>query len=365
MTIESLLIISAAPGYGGAERSIEIILKNIPATLRVCVIAESRIHIDQLKSISNSNIEVIEVSTDFNSGFSSAVVAVLKAFFRTKPSCILVNNKFSALILAEAEPILRRYKVDMFVYVRDFLWFEIERIFSRLPNVQVLVPHQNVLERPDYLDRYVLPKGTRVLHVLPDMVEVPEKASEPVINLKVLHLATVNKWKGHIHLINAVKILKDRFFEIQCESYGYKGDLDVAKFLQDAIYKQGLSNNFILNDYTSHVSKLFDQCSCVVISSISHSGGPETFGRIVIESWAHARPIIAFSAGAPASLIEDEHDGLLVKEGDDLALAEAIQRILMDKKLADKLVQNGRRRACEYEASKVTKTLMSVLKFAD
>src|SRR5690606_38244007 len=94
----------------------------------------------------------------------------------------------------------------------------------------------------------------------------------------------------------------------------------------------------------------------------SHSGGPETFGRAIIEAWAHRKPVIAFAAGAPARLIAHEQDGLLVPEADVEALAAALARLWGDPDLCRRLGEAGyRKAAARYEAKAVTHQLVDAL----
>ena len=54
-----------------------------------------------------------------------------------------------------------------------------------------------------------------------------------------------------------------------------------------------------------------------------HAGTRETFGLVILEAMACARPVIAARAGAVPELL-DERSGLLTEPGDDADLAAAI-----------------------------------------
>jgi glycosyltransferase involved in cell wall biosynthesis len=100
----------------------------------------------------------------------------------------------------------------------------------------------------------------------------------------------------------------------------------------------------------------------VVVPSVSHSGGPETFGRTVIEAWAWRKPVVAYACGAVAGLIEDGVDGLLVPEGDVEALAEALHRLSTAPDLCRRLGEAGHARVLrDYEAGAVTRRLLDAL----
>jgi len=69
----------------------------------------------------------------------------------------------------------------------------------------------------------------------------------------------------------------------------------------------------------------------------------EPLGNVVIEAWAHRRPVVAAAAAGPAWLVAAEETGLLVPVDDASALAAALRRLIADPALAARLVDGGRR----------------------
>ncbi|RZI96724.1 MAG: glycosyltransferase, partial [Haliea sp.] len=94
-------------------------------------------------------------------------------------------------------------------------------------------------------------------------------------------------------------------------------------------------------------------------------GGPETFGRTVVEAWAHRKPVVAYAVGAPAGLITHEVDGLLVEEGDTRGLAEALWRVSSSPALCRRLGAAGHDKANRrFSAQVVIPQLMHQLKLS-
>lgn len=73
----------------------------------------------------------------------------------------------------------------------------------------------------------------------------------------------------------------------------------------------------------------------------------EPFGTVTIEAWASQTPLVAAASAGPAGVIRDGEDALLVPIDDVAALAAAINRVLDDPALAQRLIEAGSRR---YEA---------------
>jgi len=67
----------------------------------------------------------------------------------------------------------------------------------------------------------------------------------------------------------------------------------------------------------------------------------EPLGNVVIEAWAHGRPVVAAASAGPAALIRHGENGLLAAIDDAGALAGALDRILGDAALRHRLALAG------------------------
>jgi glycosyltransferase involved in cell wall biosynthesis len=68
----------------------------------------------------------------------------------------------------------------------------------------------------------------------------------------------------------------------------------------------------------------------------------EPLGSVVLEGWMHSRPMVAAASQGPGWLVADQENGLLVPVDDAGAMAAALQRLIDDPQLAERLAQNGR-----------------------
>lgn len=67
----------------------------------------------------------------------------------------------------------------------------------------------------------------------------------------------------------------------------------------------------------------------------------EPLGNVVLEAWAHRRPVVAAAAAGPAALIEDGKSGVLVPIEDAGALAQAVSTLLADPAVAEEMAAAG------------------------
>lgn len=88
--------------------------------------------------------------------------------------------------------------------------------------------------------------------------------------------------------------------------------------------------------------------------------GHESFGIVLLEAMASAKPVVASSINGFASLIGDGVEGLLVPPEDETALAESLLRLLEDKNLRIKMGSNGRAKAEDHDWEKVSRRVIDV-----
>jgi len=87
----------------------------------------------------------------------------------------------------------------------------------------------------------------------------------------------------------------------------------------------------------------------------------EGFGMTILEAMACGCAVVATDCGGPADLIEDGHNGLLVKVGDTPGLVNSIGRLFQDERLCKKIAVNGQRTAAAFSWSAAGSKLESEL----
>jgi glycosyltransferase involved in cell wall biosynthesis len=80
------------------------------------------------------------------------------------------------------------------------------------------------------------------------------------------------------------------------------------------------------------------------VDALAHASiEPEPFGRVIVEAMAARLPIVATAAGAVPEILEDGRTGLLVPPGDAGRLALALQRLMREPDLRQRLAAAARR----------------------
>ncbi len=85
------------------------------------------------------------------------------------------------------------------------------------------------------------------------------------------------------------------------------------------------------------VAQALDESWCLVLPSRS-----EGMGRVLVESFCRGRAVVGTRVGSIPDLVRNGENGLLVPADDDVALAEALSRLLGDRALAERLGATAR-----------------------
>jgi glycosyltransferase involved in cell wall biosynthesis len=131
------------------------------------------------------------------------------------------------------------------------------------------------------------------------------------------HLATLSKAKGTIDLLRAARRAWHDGANFMIVLAG--GHIrDFRRFWQDFDAKDRVRMLGPLSD--EHKRDFYAGIDAFCLPSRSDS-----FGLVLLETWANGKPVIAYRAGGPAELIHHGDDGLLVPCGDIDGLAEALR----------------------------------------
>lgn len=144
-------------------------------------------------------------------------------------------------------------------------------------------------------------------------------------------LATYEERKGHIDLLKAIKLLKDRGKRVNVKCYGHI-HREYYSYLLSQIDKMNLKDLIELNDFDNNIDLIFSTTQALVIPSKSF----ESFGLVAVEAFLRNVPVVAYKSGGLIEVVNTEV-GLLVENGDIDSLSIAIEKIVFDKTLRERL----------------------------
>jgi glycosyltransferase involved in cell wall biosynthesis len=162
-----------------------------------------------------------------------------------------------------------------------------------------------------------------------------------VINgsLAVVLVGRINRWKGHLLLVETAEILWKRGFRnifYICAGSAPAGQEHFKSELAARIADSLVRERIILMDYRQDVWPLWDASDIAVVPSIE----PEPFGLVALEAMISGKPVVAAAHGGLPEIVEDSVTGILFEPNNPNKFADAIadlavnegKRILMGEK---------------------------------
>lgn len=161
--------------------------------------------------------------------------------------------------------------------------------------------------------------------------------------------------KGAIHASQAVLGLARQGIRISLALVGQTSD-EFDRYYQKltAEERQIVRSLGMLDEPQKHA--LLEETVALLLPSRTDS-----FGIVLLEAWAHGKPVIGAKAGGIPAVIDDQKDGVLVDFGDVPALIEAVRLLLVDKALNRRMGDNGRKKvSTQYNWESLTEKMLGV-----
>jgi glycosyltransferase involved in cell wall biosynthesis len=181
----------------------------------------------------------------------------------------------------------------------------------------------------------VIPRGIKADLILPipKVNEAPRSHSGPI---RLLFVGRIVPEKGPEAAINAVEILRKKYGENDIK-FDFVGDgpqkyisslmnmISHLKLENNVRFRGKLDRSAVLDLYLDYDALLFPY------------RWDEPFGGTVLEAMARGLPVIISSHGGPVDMVCDGETGLLVPVDEPTKFAEAVERLVQDPVLADRL----------------------------
>jgi len=180
-----------------------------------------------------------------------------------------------------------------------------------------------LLAASEALARELRAIGAEGVRVVPSGVEVPAAVGAPDEPPHVLFAGRLSEEKGILELVEAAQGLP----------LVVAGDGPLRERVPDAL-------GWVAHD---ELLRLYERAA--VVACPSHREG---YGIACAEAMAHGRPVVGSDVAGIAELIVDGETGYLVPPGDVQALRHALERLLADSGLRERLGRAGRVRIREH-----------------
>jgi glycosyltransferase involved in cell wall biosynthesis len=140
--------------------------------------------------------------------------------------------------------------------------------------------------------------------------------------------------KGHRYLFRSIQLLKEIAPEVR---FVIVGDGELRAELEQLVENLGLREHVRFLGFRKDVDNIYADSDAIVFPSLTE-GSP----LAIIEALASARPVVATDVGGISELVDEGKCGFVVPAKDPRALAEALLKLIRDKKLRKSFGENGR-----------------------
>lgn len=283
------------------------------------------------------------------------------------------NNLFNKLKEQKIDLIHTHYLSDALVFLPFTKKFNVPKIcsaygydVSSFPNQYLKIPrfllnkvfkHYNyILAMSDDMKQDIIKLGCKpekiIVHYYGTDVRRfinPDRSYKINGKVKILSVGTVEEKKAQHLVIEALGKLKPDFDNFEYHIVGGDEYIDVCKQIAD---KYKVDDRVFFHGYVNYkderLIEFYKNADIFTLPSFTLDNyDKEGIPGTIVEAMASGLPVIStYHAGIPY-IIENEKEGLLVKERDVEALKNAILRLIQDENLRASLGKNAQKKALE------------------
>ena len=156
-------------------------------------------------------------------------------------------------------------------------------------------------------------------------------------------IGRIDPEKGHEFFLESARIILQ---DIEKVRFLVVGDTSSNPSFEKTLYEmsagKGIEKKTIFTGFRRDIPQLLASMDVVVLPSEI-----DACSRVLFESMAMQKPLVAVNAGGTPEIVQDGITGLLVQPRDSSEMAKCIKRLLNDKNLAGQYGKAGRKRVEE------------------
>ena len=173
--------------------------------------------------------------------------------------------------------------------------------------------------------------------------------------LRLLSCGALNPGKGHLDVIKAVGLVRNRGCDVELNIAG-KGDMYLH--LYKALIKELRLDNYVhLLGQVKEIASVRRNIEVGVVASRM-----EAFGRVTVEGMLAGMVMIGANTGGTAELIENGRTGLLFQAGNVEELADCIESLYNEPQMSAHMAKEGYRFSKQFIEGNCAKTIFEQLK---
>lgn len=223
-----------------------------------------------------------------------------------------------------------------------------------------------IIVSPHMIESLELTPWINKTHLIPYGIDANEFISTVATTaendmIKILHSGRVVSKKGVPDLIEVCMALNEKYNNtIQLDVIGEGPELEACQKLVEE--KNAININFLGAQTQNVVKEYMSNTDIFVLNSREgENGDMEGFPNAILEAMSMSLPVVStYHAGIPVAITNDV-DGLLVEEKDNEALEAAIERLILDRCLRNRLGEAARIKVKkEFTIDKMNQSILGI-----
>jgi len=348
--VKVLFVVPWGEALGGAERRLTTILRNVDRARvqpRVVFLANGS-WVEEVAALGIPVCVIVSGRLRHARRFVTTVRRISLEIRRERPD-LIVNwsakmQLYGGLAAALAGAGDRTIWWQLNISTREWL----DRVATLVPARAVACSSFAAAEAQEKL------RPRRETFVVHPGIEPPPVASTPALEalragLEIPPERTIvgivgrlQPWKRQHLLLGAVARLVEGGRDVHAlvvggTPYGFSPDYPAQ--LRRLVDDRGLDGRATFTDHVDEPGPYVQLMDVFVNASAA-----EPFGIVLLEAMALARPVVAYDRGGPREIVESGVSGLLLPEGGETGLADALDELVRDPALRRRLGEAGRAR---------------------
>ena len=179
--------------------------------------------------------------------------------------------------------------------------------------------------------------------------------------VQILTIARLVEKKGLLFLLQAINRLIDEGIVVHCTIIGEGG---LRATLKEYIDDKSLHNYVRILPFIPQYKTMesYKQADVFILPCIiADNGDRDGLPNVIVEAMMTGVPVISTTVSAIPEVLKHKKTGMLVKEKDDVAIANTIKLLMNDHKLRINIIENARKEVIEkFNIESCTKELIQI-----
>ena len=275
------------------------------------------------------NCDLVHIRMPVLTGFPSYLAA---RYFKKPVFLVVVGENYNTIKLAGYSGIKKKI-ANLIALIQDTLMKNMIRNCLTFTNGENLFRKYSTLNQDVYLMRSSTITKDDLLPIFRDT------CSHKLY--KILTVAALTPGKGTSLIPETLAFLKNRGIEVNWKYIGRiagnSGEQELKKTLQLATDLE-VASQLTFQGPTGFLElmPIYRESDIFVLPTYA-----EGIPRVILEAQASGLPVITTGVGGIPQAVSNGYDALLIPTGNSLAMAEAIEKVITDHELRQKLIHNG------------------------